>query len=885
VINLSKPGPLQDGSVIAVVGAGPSGCFFTLQAQREAEARGIRIRPLLFDGKSFLHEGPRGCNMCAGVISGNLAREIEDLGLKLPRDRVQRLIRSYVFHTKEGSHSVISPPGRGPIPVVFRGNGPRFSEETRKISFDDFLLEKALERGAEIIRSHVTSLSLEPDPNKRPGVHWKDGSIEVDLIVVACGVSSSFGRQLADSGVGYVPPRCVHAFQAELDLGDAALGKYLGDSIHVFSLGIRGIRFAALTPKSRFVTVSLVGDRDLSRDHLEAFLRTPTVRQLLPPGWRLPERYCYCRPRLPVRGARRFFGNRLVFVGDASITRYYKNGIDSAFGTARYAVQAAFDHGLSSQTLRKSFSLFVKREFRRENAYARIVFGLNDFVAARRFWVRAHLYFVRERPRGRTAQTLHYLTWTLFTGDARYKDIFWTGLRPRFLFGMILRGLRYRLGAHPEPVQTLSPLQPALLYQNPSPMGPLHSGQTIAIVGGGPGGTSCGIALKAIAEERGIDIRVVLYEQRIAEEEGDFNPCAGVLSPPISEILEQKLALSFPSSIVERTIRSYRLFGARKELELASGSHRSFAVRRRSWDEFMLEEAKRRGVEVVGCKVTGLEAVPDGVTVHGGQAPLRADVVVGAFGTNLGTASLFERWTRYRKPRAMETIVTEVPSDETWMSRFGEEIIAFLPNIPDVSFGAITPKRNHLTINIAGPRVDASHMEAFLELPQVHPWLPPDYDSRTVAGRCRKGLFPNGPAKVFFADRFVAVGDAAGLVRPFKGKGITAACMSGLSAARVMMDYGISRKAFHAYELACRPVLSDRHYGWFMQKIADCFRLTDTVDVLLSLAQNDPGLRRALFYSVSGDEPYRKIFREGFQVSRIGRLLREAFRQKVLSVK
>jgi flavin-dependent dehydrogenase len=100
-----KPTPLriEDGSVVAVIGSGPAGCFFALLAMKEAEARGIRIRTVMFDGKSFLQEGPRGCNMCAGVISRNLLKEIERIGLRIPEDRVQRRIDSYVFTRTKGA--------------------------------------------------------------------------------------------------------------------------------------------------------------------------------------------------------------------------------------------------------------------------------------------------------------------------------------------------------------------------------------------------------------------------------------------------------------------------------------------------------------------------------------------------------------------------------------------------------------------------------------------------------------------------------------------------------------------------------------------------------------------------------------------------------------
>jgi flavin-dependent dehydrogenase len=875
--------PLQDGSVVAIVGAGPAGSFFALLALMEAASRGIRIRPILFDGKSFLQEGPPGCNMCAGVISWKLVQEIEQLGLQIPSDRVQRRIRSYVFHTREGSHTVISPPGRGPVPVVFRGNGPRFSQEKRKISFDDFLLEEALKRGAEIVPHNVDDLSLDADVSRKPRVSWQEGTLEADLVVVACGVSSRLGRKLFQGkGIAYRFPRCVRAYQAELDLGQQDLERHLGDSIHVFSLGVPGIRFAAVIPKTRFATVTLVGRDDLQHDHLLALLQTPTVRQLLPVGWRLPEKYCSCRPRLPVRGAGRFYGNRLVFIGDMSMTRYYKNGIDSAFRTARQAVTAVFDHGVSARTLRRSYFIPVRKEFTREHHYARLLFSGNDFVATRPFWVRAHLYHVRNHPRGRTAQTLHFLTWNLFTGDTDYRDIFWTGANPRFLCRMLLAGVFPRRPG-PEPARERPhPRQPAVLRPEPRPLGPLVNGNTVVIVGGGPGGTACGIALKKAAMERGISLRIVLYEGKIFQNETHYNQCAGVLSPPLEELLQTDLGLALPASMVQRTIHSYRLCHADQEIRLTSGTHRSLAVRRCLWDQFMLEQAAVQGVEVHSCRVTSLENGEGGVIVYAENGTVRADVVVGAFGMDPGTASVFEQWVSYRRPEVMETIVTKIHPGEEWMEqRFSDEILAFLPGIPGVSFGAITPKRDHVTVNIAGSRVTSSAMDRFLRLPEVKRWLPPGREIRSVAEECHKGLFPNRPASVFFADRFVAVGDAAGLVRPFKGKGITSACVTGIAAAKTMMDYGISRKAFHAYRLACRDILADRTYGWAMQRLVDLFRRTGSVKVLLRMAKEDAGLRRALFLSVSGQESYRNIFRDGFALSRAARILAEVLGDKI----
>ncbi len=884
-MNRSAASPrLEDGSVVAIVGAGPAGSFFALLALMEAEARGIRLRPILFDGKTFLQEGPAGCNMCAGVISWKLLQDMEHLGLRLPPARVQRLIRSYVFHSREGSHTVISPPGRGPVPVVFRGNGPRFCREQKKVSFDDFLLEEALKRGAEIIPHNVDGIHLPADGAGKPRVSCAEGEIEADLVVVACGVSAGAGRKLFQgSRIAYRPPACIRAYQAELDLGEQNLERHLGDSIHVFSLGSRDIRFAAMIPKTRFATVTLVGRKDLHHSHLLSFLESPTLRRLLPDDWRLPKKYCSCRPRLPVSGARRFYGNRLLFIGDMSMTRYYKNGIDSAFRTASQAVQAVFEHGLSARTLRKSYFLPVRKEFSREHRYAKLLFWGNDFVASKQFWIRAHLHFVRNRPRWPTAQTLHFLTWNLFTGDASYRDIFWTGASPRFLSRMLLAGAFPHLIGEDSPRETPDPLRPAVLHPEPRPLGPLTNGNTVVIVGGGPGGTACSIALKKTASERGIDLRVILYEGKIFDNETHFNQCAGVLSPPMEELVHLDLGLPFPAYLVQRTIRSYRLCSGDEQIELTSGTHRSFAVRRCLWDQFMLEQAIGHGVEVHHCRVTSLENVPDGVIVYAESGTVRADVIVGAFGMDPGSAAVFNQWVSYRRPEAMETIVTKIHPGRKWMEGFGEEILAVLPRIPGVSFGALTPKRDHVTVNIAGSRVTTAAMERFLGLPEVRRWLPEGDDLRSVPEQCYKGLFPNRPAKVFYTDRFVAVGDAAGLVRPFKGKGITSACVTGIAAAKTMMDYGISRKAFHAYRLACHEILADRWYGWGMQRLVDLFRHTGSVEVLLRLAEEDPGLRRALFLSVSGEEPYRKILRDAFQFSRGARILQAVLKEKTAS--
>ncbi len=95
-----------------------------------------------------------------------------------------------------------------------------------------------------------------------------------------------------------------------------------------------------------------------------------------------------------------------------------------------------------------------------------------------------------------------------------------------------------------------------------------------------------------------------------------------------------------------------------------------------------------------------------------------------------------------------------------------------------------------------GKDIDALLMDTFLNYPPVRQILPGDSEFDKKGLHYFKGKFPISIAKKFYGHRYVLVGDAAGLVRPFKGKGINSAIQSGVDAASVMMNEGITKTAF-----------------------------------------------------------------------------------------
>ena len=107
-------------------------------------------------------------------------------------------------------------------------------------------------------------------------------------------------------------------------------------------------------------------------------------------------------------------------------------------------------------------------------------------------------------------------------------------------------------------------------------------------------------------------------------------------------------------------------------------------------------------------------------------------------------------------------------------------IHAFLPSLKEIEFGAVTPKADHYTINIAGAKISSRSMDEFLQLPDVLEILPKISGNRWAPSITIAAVFGKTRAKDLFGDRYVTIGDAAGLIRPFKGKGVNAACLMGI---------------------------------------------------------------------------------------------------------
>jgi flavin-dependent dehydrogenase len=395
-----------------------------------AETAGLDLHVDIYEPRDFSRPGPSACNMCGGIVSESLVQLLATEGINLPATVVQRGLDSYMLHTETGSVRIETPLHEKRIAAVHRGAGPRDLKERKWESFDGYLQKLAVEKGANLIRARVDGVSW---ADARPQLASQDGSPELyDLVVVAVGINSTSLKLFQASALDYQPPQTTKTFIREYYLGEEAVGRYLGSSMHVFLLDMPGLEFAALIPKGDYVTMCLLGDA-LDRKLFEAFINSPEVKRCMPPEWGADEFGCQCAPRINIRGAPQPFADRIVFIGDTGETRLYKDGIGAAYRTAKAAATTAVLEGISAGDFWRHYRPTC-RTIGIDNVIGKVIFGVTNQIRKRRFSRRAVLRMVfREQQEEHRRPRMSLVLWDMFTGSAPYREILLRTLQPVFL--------------------------------------------------------------------------------------------------------------------------------------------------------------------------------------------------------------------------------------------------------------------------------------------------------------------------------------------------------------------------------------------------------------------------------------------------------------------
>lgn len=345
----------------------------------------------------------------------------------------------------------------------------------------------------------------------------------------------------------------------------------------------------------------------------------------------------------------------------------------------------------------------------------------------------------------------------------------------------------------------------------------------VAIVGGGPGGMAAARSLAAA----GWSVTVFEEHQQI----GTPVHCTGVLAEDVIA------ALNLPAEAVLNPLSTVRFIApAGHSFDYTTTTTEAVVIDRAVFDDALGRRAEQAGAAIVrGCRVIGIDVAfgRARLTFADGE-PVSARSVILACGANytfqkrlgLGIPSTF-----------LQSAQLELPAEQ-----LGDVEIHFGSEIAPKGFAwAVPVKRSYGSFVRIGVMADSEPAECFSRmLARVRDrWSVAVPDS---AGPKRR-MLPLGSVRRTYAERVLAVGDAAGLVKPTTGGGIYYSVVSGEIAAEVLgarlaVD-DLSAAAMREYEQRWRL----RFQSEFTAQLALRFvaqRMRDAdIDALFTLAITD----------------------------------------------
>jgi flavin-dependent dehydrogenase len=409
---------LKDGANVAVIGGGPTGSFFSIFALKMAGMIGKKLNVTIFDPKDFRKDGPGGCNRCGGIISELLVQTLAVEGINLSDSVVRKGINSYVLHTNPGDVNIDTPHLEKTIATVYRGGGPKGMVAGDKESFDNFLLKQAVAEGAVHVPVRIDNVEY----RERPVLFSKSGEVmDADLVVGAFGVNSTASKIFEGLGFGYKEPPTVTAAIAELKMGEEVVAAHFGNSIHLFLLPDKGIKFAAMVPKGPYVSLCILG-KDLNAAKVDAFLEKPVVKAVLTKD--VPYHVeCRCLPKMNVGAPKKPFTDRIVMCGDAGSTRLFKDGLGAAYLMGKAAAKTAVFRGVGEEDFRADYYP-VYKDIVVDNFFGRYLYMITDIYRKNRLLTKGLIETVRKEQGGADDfRPLSSMLWDMFTGNERYKRI------------------------------------------------------------------------------------------------------------------------------------------------------------------------------------------------------------------------------------------------------------------------------------------------------------------------------------------------------------------------------------------------------------------------------------------------------------------------------
>ncbi|HPJ35897.1 MAG TPA: hypothetical protein PK358_13750 [Spirochaetota bacterium] len=404
---------LKSGDRVCIAGGGPAGSFSAIHILSMAKSEKIDIEVIIVDARAGHPEpGPKSCKGCAGILSAELVSGMAKLGIEIPEEVILERLNSYKVHTHTEVVHIDQPENDREILSVYRGFGPAKTYGKKTSSFDFFLREEASGMGARIVSEKITLI----DWDEKPLILTEHNSFSCDLLVLATGVNNKVN---ISEHYGYIPPRTISMIQQEIPRP----GNWAENTVAAYFDNPRGFLFGAFVPKGEYMSISLLGKKKLEASEIKRFYNEPKCG-LEKYFYEEPENLCHCTPRINYKPSEKYYGDRWVAVGDAAVTRLYKDGIGSSFKTSYRAMKTALHDGIGEDDFRQFYGAYCD-EIAKDNNFGKIL--IRFFLALlknRRMAKICMGCLILECHMEKKDRIYSKVLWGMITGEYAYRHLF-----------------------------------------------------------------------------------------------------------------------------------------------------------------------------------------------------------------------------------------------------------------------------------------------------------------------------------------------------------------------------------------------------------------------------------------------------------------------------
>lgn len=360
----------------------------------------------------------------------------------------------------------------------------------------------------------------------------------------------------------------------------------------------------------------------------------------------------------------------------------------------------------------------------------------------------------------------------------------------------------------------------------------------MAVVGSGPAGS---ISALSLARE---GVRVMIIEKETLPRPkicggGVVRRALRLLPVDVSEIIERECYVA-EVNLVSALLH----FTSKRDEPMVSMTMRD------RFDFLLVSAAKEAGAEVQEkCPVRDVVNHADKVELVTSGGSLFAQFVVAAD----GAGSIVAKRAGWKETRNLApALECKVFVKDELLERLGHAARFDFGLIPS-GYAWTFPKKDHLSMGVLSMRpgpVKLNRMfEQYLKLINL---------DGVVSIKRRGSLIPVSPRKDgFVKNRVLLTGDAAGLVDPVVGEGITSAVMSGMIAAKALLDAAFDKEKVKPYyeSALSKKILQDLRLGRVLAKLI--YDYPGLLRRLLALYGQE--FTEAVTDVVTGEKTYKKM--------------------------